>query len=91
MAAVRDRRIERAQAGHPAGIRQRRAGPALHAAQAMQRARSSARTRPTGGQGQAAPGVDGDQPRPRARAAHYHRARAGPRAPRRRRVAPGRP
>ena len=37
-AAVRHRRIEGASESHPAGVRQRRAGPTLYSAQAAQRA-----------------------------------------------------
>ena len=84
--AVRDRRIESPQESRPAGVRQRRARPALRAAQGTQRARSSPRARPSGGQGSPASRMGRDRSRPRARAAQHAGARARPRPPRRRRL-----
>ena len=84
---VRDRRLQGAAQGDPAGVRRRRAGAALRPPQGAKRARASARTRPPADQASAHPGVEGDRPRPRARAAQAPRGRARPRAPRRRRLA----
>ena len=58
-----------AQESHPTGVRQRRAGPKVRAAQTTECAGPSPRTRPPGRQGAASPGVEGDRPRPGARTA----------------------